>query len=618
MGISDIFQVNQIKEENERLKRELARLQAENTDLYNTISGQKLSDLKKEIEALTEQNKSLNDAKAKADDELKKTRLKTESLKTIIKAAQKAVKADMNNEPEAPNMIINTFSLFTHISEIHYNCLDVPDLRKLFSANKTNIKKLILKYENRYTTKTNKALYQLMILGLEAELQNILLNLRFGTADKAKEKVNSVTKRYYEITANGNQSIAPTLKKFIDELVVYYMEAVDIEYEYYAQKERIKEEQKAIKEQMRQEAEEQRILQQQQKHIEKEEKKYQNEIENVKISISTANDDEMEKLKQRLAELENMLNNVEDKKEQIINLQNGQAGNVYVISNIGSFGENVFKVGMTRRIEPQDRIDELSNASVPFPFDVHCFIFSDNAIELETMLHKALDNKRLNKINKRKEFFNVSLNELEQLVHKIQPTAEFKMTALAEQYNMSARIPDGDIIYSEVKPQNINKQTANTQTATNTTNTQTVINTPNTQATINTANTQTAINTANTQTFINTPNTQTTINTANTQTVINTPNTQAAISTANNQATINTAITPPETSFDITDKIKNIIKNYNYQEEPANGCTRLHIYSDNSRKLGIIKIYSDNKIEFKRPGEQAQQISLPEDIKNFL
>ncbi len=572
MGISDIFQVNQIKEENDRLKRELSGMQAENAglrnqlsdiqkrydDLYNTVSGKKLSDLQKEIAALSEQIESLNATKAKADDELQKTQLKAESLKTVIKAAQKAVKADAKNEPEAPDLIINTFSLFTHISEMHYNCLDVPALRKLFSANKSNIQKLTVKYEDRYTTKTNKALYQLMILGLEAELQNILLNLRFGTVDKAKEKVNSVTKRYYDITANGNRSIASTLKKFIDELTVYYMEAVNIEYECYTQRERIKEEQKAIKEQMRQEAEERRILQQHQKHIEKEEQKYLNEIENVKLSIAASTDEEIEKYKKRLAELESMLNAVEDKKEQIIKLQNGQAGNVYVISNIGSFGENVFKIGMTRRDDPQERIDELGNASVPFPFDVHSFIFSDNAVELETMLHRVLDNKRLNKVNKRKEFFNISLNELEKLVHKIQPAAEFKMTALAEQYNRSAQIPGGDIIYSEIKPLNATEQTATARESANTTS-------------------------------------------------------------APPQTTVQNNVAPDQiTSENIIDKIKNIIKDYEYQEEAAPDFTRLHIYTGNRKKIGIIKIYKDDRIEIKRPGEPAQQIDSLYEINNIF
>lgn len=118
---------------------------------------------------------------------------------------------------------------------------------------------------------------------------------------------------------------------------------------------------------------------------------------------------------------------------------------MYVISNLGSFGENVFKIGMTRRLNPQDRVDELGNASVPFRFDVHSFIFSDDAVGLENKLHTILTDKRVNKVNMRKEFFNVSLDELEQLVTEIEPTAEFNRTMAAEEFRQSQST---DSIYS--------------------------------------------------------------------------------------------------------------------------------------------------------------------------
>ena len=113
---------------------------------------------------------------------------------------------------------------------------------------------------------------------------------------------------------------------------------------------------------------------------------------------------------------------------------------MYVISNIGSFGENVFKIGMTRRLEPMDRVNELGSASVPFPFDVHSMIFSDDAVSLENKLHHILNDQRVNKVNLRKEFFHVSLDDLEKLVGEIAPTAEFKRTVLAEQYRQSLSI----------------------------------------------------------------------------------------------------------------------------------------------------------------------------------
>lgn len=139
----------------------------------------------------------------------------------------------------------------------------------------------------------------------------------------------------------------------------------------------------------------------------------------------------------RILELQAQLANVVIKKDEISNLQNGKAGNVYIISNLGSFGENIFKIGMTRRLNPQDRVDELGNASVPFRFDVHSFIFSDNASDLETALHKRLNDRRVNKVNLRKEFFNISIDELEELVNEICPTAEFNKTMLAEEFRQS-------------------------------------------------------------------------------------------------------------------------------------------------------------------------------------
>ena len=134
-----------------------------------------------------------------------------------------------------------------------------------------------------------------------------------------------------------------------------------------------------MREQLRQEAAERKLLEQQQKQIAKEEEKYKNEIETLKKSLQAASVEKESALTIRIAELEKQLASVNEKKEEITKLQNGKAGYVYVISNLGSFGDDVFKIGMTRRLEPQERINELGDASVPFPFDVHSFIFSDNA-----------------------------------------------------------------------------------------------------------------------------------------------------------------------------------------------------------------------------------------------
>lgn len=322
--------------------------------------------------------------------------------------------------------------------KIQLNCMNVKQLRSLYNQNQKLIQDCLARYEGRYNTKTNAALYKLMTIALEAELQNILYSINYGKLETAENAVKEMTAKYLAITIDGNQHIAPTMKKFIAEIEYLFLEAVKIEYEYFVQKERIKEEQRALREQMRQEAEERKQLEAQRKQVEKEESKYHTEMQNVQEQIqNTADTEKIAMLEARLAEIQAQLNDVEQKKSDIIKLQNGKAGYVYVISNLGSFGDNVFKVGMTRRLEPMDRVKELGDASVPFPFDVHSFIFSDDAVGLEHTLHVELNERRVNKVNLRKEFFKISVDELEEMVYKYQPTAEFNRTMLAEQYNQS-------------------------------------------------------------------------------------------------------------------------------------------------------------------------------------
>lgn len=174
------------------------------------------------------------------------------------------------------------------------------------------------------------------------------------------------------------------------------------------------------------------------KQHEKEESKFKTEIDKLTVALSESTSaSDKEQLHTRILDLQKQLSDIIIKKDEIVNLQNGKAGNVYIISNLGSFGQDVFKIGMTRRLDPQDRVNELGSASVPFKFDVHSFIFSEDAVGLEKKLHETLNEKRLNKVNMRKEFFKIDITELEKLVSSIDPTAEFNSTMLAEEYRQS-------------------------------------------------------------------------------------------------------------------------------------------------------------------------------------
>lgn len=360
--------------------------------------------------------------------EVEKNKEKVKLYKSFIKKITKSIASDTDVDESEIDTLCPTV-------ELHLNSFDVKDLRALIKENQKLTDALLSKYDVRYTTKSNKAIYQLMVLALRAELQNILVDLKYSNIEKCKENLKLLIEKFYAIASDGNQQIAPTIKNFIAEINILFEQAIDIEYTYFVRKEQEKAEQQALKEQMRQEAEERKALEQEQKKVEKEESKYKSEISNTEELLKECDDDEKTKqLLARIEELKGLLSKVEEKKEEIINRQNGKAGYVYVISNLGSFGENRFKIGMTRRFEPMDRIKELGDASVPFSFDVHSFIFSDDAVELEKNLHDRLNKKRTNKINLRKEFFDISIDELEALVDEICPSAEFKKTMLAIEY----------------------------------------------------------------------------------------------------------------------------------------------------------------------------------------
>lgn len=471
MNIMDFFNASKIKADNERLKAENANLQQqmaalgateyyqvkEKTEALQQEAASKLSDtnseiasnnsiiakLRNEIQELQEKNNALS--KTALSQERKISR-----CKELYKSVDYAINNFFNSDAQYSNCRLSRkdfddLDLVSPSVILKLHCMDVKSLRQAYRDNEKQISKLLDQYSSRYTTKANKSIYDLMVIALRSELQNILYNLKYEKLDKSVEDVKTVTAKYLKIAGEGNQTIAGTLTKFIGEIEYLFINAVKIEYNYYVKKEQARQEQLAIKEQIRQEAAERKALEAERKKVEQEEAKFENQIAILNEQANSTEGSELEALKARILELQTQLANVVIKKEEISNLQNGKAGNVYIISNLGSFGENIFKVGMTRRLDPQDRVNELGDASVPFKFDVHSFIFSDDASGLERELHKRLNDKRVNKVNLRKEFFNVTIDELEELVTEICPTAEFNKTMLAEEFRQSQST---DEIYS--------------------------------------------------------------------------------------------------------------------------------------------------------------------------
>src|SRR5690625_5242009 len=408
----------------------------------------KTMDYQTEIETLSEEHSKLIKEVNRYTNQARKFKAEVTGLKNFSSRFPHTINFDdVNNQLEELEKELDEDTLLGTIIRLHLHSDHSKELRKLSNATKREIKNLLRKYEDRYTTKANKTIYNLMIIGLQAEVQILLLQLKYNKLDESEEAVNNIITKYLSICATGNKAILPTITKFLTEIEPLYKELIQIEYKYYVYREQEKEEQKMIKEQMRQEAEEKKKLAEEKKKLDVEERKFNVEMERHKNLLEQETDSErIKQLQDRLAELQIQVKEIDDKKEEIASLTLGKAGYVYIISNKGSFGEQMFKIGMTRTVNPQDRVDELGSASVPFKFDVHAMIFSDDAVGLENKLHKLLNEQRVNKVNYRKEFFYTTVEDLKERVEEIDPTVEFFTTMLAQEYNQTLAMKESSLV----------------------------------------------------------------------------------------------------------------------------------------------------------------------------
>lgn len=274
---------------------------------------------------------------------------------------------------------------------------------------------------------------KLLLRAFNGECDDLVEKVKYNNLEASIDRINKSCDTISNLGKIMSISITDTYRKL-------KIEELKIAYEFAQAKQKEKETQKALREQMREEAKLQKEIEEQRQKIRKEQTHYSNALAKAK-QLLEKNPDDVE-LQNKVAELTLQYEETEKALTDIdYRAANAKAGYVYVISNIGAFGENVYKIGMTRRLDPQDRIDELGDASVPFNFDVHAMIFTEDAPALEAALHKAFENKKLNLINPRREFFNVSLDEIKQVVRaNYDKTVEFVDVPDAEQYHMSEQL----------------------------------------------------------------------------------------------------------------------------------------------------------------------------------
>jgi hypothetical protein len=200
-------------------------------------------------------------------------------------------------------------------------------------------------------------------------------------------------------------------------------------------KERVREEQRAIREQMREEQRAKKEIERAIKQAEREEELVNKAIDKIRKQFEEASGAEKARLEAQMEALSVELAEAKEKGKKALSMaQQTRQGHVYIISNLGSFGENVYKIGLTRRVDPKERVRELGDASVPFPFDVHAMLESDDAPALETTLHRRFVENQVNKVNRRKEFFRVSLNEIKEVVEELALICTWTLESEASQY----------------------------------------------------------------------------------------------------------------------------------------------------------------------------------------
>jgi chromosome segregation ATPase len=452
MSISDIFRINELKanltqtqEERDSLKKEcdaLKKLLPE-TDLYcqlrSTISGLE----KRKIE-IAQQVKNLESEFEKRKQKLKSVFGQQEqTLKQQICDLNKQI-SDKKDELIIleDSILLQSFGFYTpqydfENSEIYrINLEKIRDQQK--SMIKSNeavycLKRVFLDNSLREGERMVKDYVKLILRSFNNECDASIIKVRFNNIKSIEKKI----RKAFEILNSLGQSMSIIVNvKYLD----LKLSELYLCYEYELKKQEEKEEQRRIREQMREDAKVQKEIEEMKAKIEKEEMHFNKAMSSTKEMLQKAKTDaEKDLLTEEMNNIQEKLSSLEkDKKDVQYREQNTRAGYVYIISNIGSFGENVYKIGVTRRLEPQERVDELGDASVPFYFDVHAMIFSDDAPSLENALHKEFHDRRLNKINLRREFFHVRLEEIEDIVKRnFNKPVEFTKLAEAAQYRQS-------------------------------------------------------------------------------------------------------------------------------------------------------------------------------------
>lgn len=419
MSLLDIFHISKIKEENETLKSLMTPELQDAVNLTNHIK-----ELQNQEAALNQSISEKNTTLLSLDNEIA-------DLKKLI--------ISFNDD-----ISVQDFALyqprysFANSTQYKDRLAQIRDKQKdMIRANAATTGDFTLLFNNSKAqgTKVVKDMQKLLIRAFNSECDEVINNVKYNNYDMSFRKITN--------SANQIAKLGQMLKICIT--TDYYnlkIEELQLALEFQIKKQEEKEEQRQLRAEERERVRLERELEEQRKKIEKEQSHYQKALLSVLKQLEEPDKSNDADLLAKRAELENQLGVIDANLQELDYREaNQKAGYVYIISNIGSFGKDVYKIGMTRRLEPMERVYELGDASVPFNFDVHAMIFTDDAPKLEAALHRAFEDRKLNMVNTRREFFNVTLDEIKEVImNNYDKTVEFVDVPDASQYRISQKM----------------------------------------------------------------------------------------------------------------------------------------------------------------------------------
>ena len=454
MFIFDLFRINAIKAENKRLTDESKVKQEQIDSLTNVLKETERLSLA-EIQA---QIVSLEQKRSQAEQTANAAVSRAEAITADMQAQLDAnsatcqqVIAELQSKIEDKKkhlvildeeILLQSFGFYRH----RFNFSSSAQFKERLDRNGEAQSRLIKSKEaascpanwtlNGSTAQGQKMvsdIAKLLIRSFNNECDACVAAVKYNNVDSMEKRIH---KAFEALNTLGERTHVSLVNHFLN----LKLEELYLTHEYQVMRQNEREEQKRIREQQREEARILREIEELKSKLEKEEKHFDKALNTLTTQLQSAETEsekqvlttEIRSIEQKKAEVE------EQKKDVLYREQNTRAGYVYVISNIGSFGEDIYKIGVTRRLDPEERVDELGDASVPFYFDVHAFIFSDDAPALENALHQAFEDRRLNAVNRRKEFFRVTIDEIEAVVrNNFSKPVEFTRTSTAEEFRQT-------------------------------------------------------------------------------------------------------------------------------------------------------------------------------------